>query len=1038
MSLGEFSVRNSVLVNIVIVLVLVLGAFSVLRLPQEQFAEVPFYFINISVPYPGVSAEDVEESVTRVVENEMQGVDRLDTYTSLTQDGLASITLEFEEDISGREFDRVFQDVRNRFQRLALPDGVGQERIEEFSSNDFLPVIEVVLHGGGVDYDTLNRTAEHLVDRCGTIPDVSGVELIGSRERTVFVEADPGLMESYGVTIGELVQAIRDRNTTVPGGSLTTPTRRFLLRTIGDVEEARRLEEVVVRAAGGTGGAGSAEGSTGRPGLLYLSDLARVVEGYDADGVAARFNGEQAISIRVAKVPGGSSVDIVEEVRERVAQYDERVIPDGISVSFINDSTVQIRDSIDVLVNNAIIGLVLLVAILLVFVGVRNALMTGLGIPVTFAITFVVLELMGETFNSNTLFALVLVLGLIVDHAIVIVENSFRLQTEGRTRRQAAVDGVNQVAVPVWAATLTTVAAFLPLAFLPGIIGRFLRVVPITVAIALFASTFEATVFLPSHFADWPGGAKAVAARLERTRARFRRLLAGVYRRRGFAAAGIVLVMAGAFAGVGTIRQDFFAADEASLFYVDIEMPPGTSTARTDEAVTRFEERMLPLVEEREEYQAINSYIGFAAGEQANTTDPRVGQLVVDLAELGRGRDRSVAEVIAEARELTAGIPGPEDVRFRTQATGPPVDAPVVFRLFGDSYEELGTASERIRRQLAEYDGVFDIRDNLEVQSPELQIITDDAEAARFGLSRREIGEFVQGAFDGLAAGSIFADNEETPVRVRYDVGNPVRAERLLQLLIPTPGGRRIPLSAVAEVEDSEAFASIRRLNGRREVTVEADALEDVDLGAIDRDVAELFREEIALVAPGVELETEGQFAEFQELLLDVLRVLLIGVFLIYAILATQFKSYTQPLLILFSVPFAFVGVVLYLVLTGIALSSTVIYAAVALAGIAVNDSIVLISFINEKRREGASTREAVLEGAATRMRPILLTTMTTIAGLLPTALGIGGWSVVWGPMAGTIVVGLVFSTLTSLLVIPCIYGLFYERTRYHEEGEPA
>ncbi len=1031
MTIGDFSTRNTVLINIFTILLLVLGTFSVIRLPQEQFSEVPFFFINITVPWPGVSAEDIEESVTTVIENEMEGVDRLSQFSSVTRDGVTTVVLQFDQEINRQAFDRVFQDVRNRFATLNLPDGIGQERITEFSSNDFLPVIEVVLFGD-VGYEALNRTAERLSDRLTTIRDVSGVDIVGARERTFFIEADPVRLESFGVTVEQLVGAVQARNTTTPGGNLRTPTRQFLLRTVGDVSNAAELESVVVRSvANGAGAAGGVPGGLTGSGLVRVQDVATVFEGYDEDGVRARFNGQESITLRIAKVPGGSSVSIAEEAERRIGNLRGSVIPEGVEVAFVNDSTVQIRDSIDVLVSNAVLGLVLLVAILLVFVGVRNALMTALGIPVTFAITFIILESLGETLNSNTLFGLVLVLGLIVDHAIVIVENSYRLQSQGLSRREAAIKGVNQVVIPVWAATATTVAAFLPLAFLPGIIGRFLRVVPITVAIALIASTFEASVFLPSHFADWPGRSRKsrIGGRFERFKDTFRGFLTAVYRRRVLTVFAMLLVMIGSFSLVGFIGQDLFAAEDASQFFIDIEMPPGTPIQRTDEVVRRFEDRFMPLVGQGE-YRAVNAYVGFAAGEAQNRSDPRVGQLVIDLLEADEGRPRSVLAILTEAEQMAADIPGAEFVRFRRQQTGPPVDAPLVYRLFGDSYEELILATEAIRAELISTDGVFDIRDNFAISTPELRITVDDNEAARFGLNRQSVGLYIRAGFEGLPAGRVFTDNRETPVRVRYAFDGTMTAERLLDLSVPTNDGRRVPLSTIARVEDADAIASIQRLNGRREVTIEAEVREGVDLGAIDARIVTLFSEELSTVAPGVELETEGQFAEFQNLLIDILRTFLIGIFLIYMILATQFKSYTQPALILFSVPFAFVGVVLFLFLSGTPLSSIVIYAAVALAGIAVNDSIVLISFINELREQGWATRDAIIEAAATRLRPILLTSLTTIAGLLPTALGLGGQSVVWGPMASTIVFGLVFSTITALVIIPCLYGILFDRQK--------
>jgi multidrug efflux pump subunit AcrB len=1016
-SIGRFSVSNPVLINILMVVVLALGAFSVSRLPQEQFAEVPFYFVNITVPYPGVSAEDIERSVTVRIENEMSGLENLDQISSVSVEGLSQILIQFDQGIDRGEFERLFQEVQNRFANVNLPDDVLQESIEEFSSTDFIPVIEVVL-SGNVEYATLNQAARDLENRLSGIQDVSDILLVGSRDRQIRIEVDPDRLEGIGANLNEVVSAVRSRNVVVPGGTFATPSREFLIRTVGEAQAPEEFREIVVRRP-----------SEGR-GMVTVGQVATVLDTFDPDGTSARFNGEQAIFLRVTKIPGGSSVDIAEEVRRTVADFEDQ-LPANVRPGFLNDSTVQIRDSLDVLVWNALIGLGLLVLLLFAAIGFRNAAMTALGIPITFAITFVVLEALGDTLNSNTLFAMVLVLGLIVDHAIVIVENSYRLQGEGLSRHDAAVKGVDQVIVPVIAATATTVAAFLPLTFLPGVIGRFLRIVPVTVSIALIASTFEAAVFLPSHFADWPGGngspKKQPKNRFAGLQRGFETLLRRFYRRRGWVLVGMIIVIIGSFSLIGTIRTNLFESEDFTYFYIDVEMPTGTPLSRTDEFLRQYEQRILPL-RGNGEVVSVSSFVGFAGDENENVRNAQVGQLLVDLTESDGGRERSITEIMTEIQGMTRDIAGADSVEFRKVQGGPPTDPPVVFRLFGDDYEQLIAVSERIKTELRNYPELFGVTDNLEGGSPELTVAVRNEIAAQYNLSTEEIGSYVRGSFDGINAGTIFRNNEETDIVVQYETPERASIDRILQLKIPNRTGTRIPFSSVADLESGEAFASIKRLDLEREVTVESEAYSTATVPEINRRIQELFDQELAPEYPGVELRVGGEFAEFANLLGDIARVFLIGIFLIYTILGTQFKSYSQPLLILFTVPFAFVGVILFLVISGVALSTTVIYAGVALAGIAVNDSIVLISFINERRKEGLEISEAVIESARVRLRPILLTSLTTIAGLLPTAIGLGGWSVVWGPMAATIIFGLIFSTITALVLIPSVYGLFYDR----------
>lgn len=1024
MNIGTFSVRNPVLVNIAIVTILVLGAFSLQRLPREQFSEVPFFWVNIIVPYPGVSAEDIEKTVTISVENEMQGIDRLKQIQSVTSEGLSVVRVEFDDGISNDEFDRLFQDARTRFSRVVLPDGTLPALIDDFSSTDFLPVIEVVI-AGDAEYGTLAGQANMLADILKGVNEVSGVDIVGLRDRQIILEADRTRLESLGVSINEIIRAVNLRNVTVPGGTLETESREYLIRTIGEVEDLDDFGEIIVRRGGESGG------------LVRVRDVATVTDTHDSSGAYARYNGRSSIVLRVAKVPRGNSVGVIAGIKAEVESF-RRTLPPGVEITLTGDSTVQIRDSISVLLNNAIFGLVLLTIILFLFIGLRNALMTALGIPVTFAITFVVLEAFGETFNTNTLFGMVLVLGLIVDHAIVITENSFRLQQDGLSRRQAAIEGANQVVVPVIAATATTVAAFLPLMILPGTIGKFLRVIPFTVSVALIASTFEAVVFLPSHFADWPGGGAKKKRRKERFKAlqaRFQGALGALYRRRKLTVVLLFVVLVASFGLVPLLDQDLFSAEDFTLFYIDMELAPGTPIGKTNRVVAEYEEVLTPLVGNGEVISIISS-VGLSSGGSGNTARSNVAQITVDLTERDEGRTRSITEIMDEVRALTSGIPGTEEVLFRKATNGPPTDPPVSFRLFGDNYEDLAGVSAGLIERLAAYPELFNIEDNLEEGSPELRVRLNTERASALGIDALSLGTYLRDTFEGRTATTFFRDNVEIDVVVTYDLDEDVSIFTLDQLMIPLPDGRNIPFSSVAVIEQGNALASIKRVDGEREVTVTAEAYSNENVPAINDEIKSWFETTVQPVYPDIRLVVGGEFAELGNLLIQILRVFLIGVFLIYIILGAQFRSYLQPLLILVTIPFAFTGVILYLFISGTPFSTTVLYAGVALAGIAVNDSIVLVSFINELREKGGSVSEAVIQAAGTRLRPILLTSVTTIAGLLPTAVGIGGKSVVWSPMAGTIIFGLVFSTITALLVIPLLYGLLFDRSSAGKKKE--
>lgn len=1009
MSLPKFSVDNHVLLNILLVTLISLGIISLARLPQEQFAEVPFYWVNVAVPYPGASAADIERSVTVPVEREMQGIDSLKQIQSVTSDGLSVVRVQFDDGITSEKFERLYQEVNTRFSRVTLPEGTLDAAIADFSSNDFLPVIEVVL-SGSASRETLEESALRYRDAILELPGVSGANLAGSQARKILIAADRSKLDGVKLPLSDIVRAVQGKNISVPGGTVNTDTREYRLRTLGELSDTSDFGQVILRR--------SANGT-----VIHVDDVATVSQVFDDSAPTVRMDGEEAIRILVTKVPRGDASSIVAGVK-RILANPALAPGEGIKVNLVNDSTVQIRDSISVLVINAAQGLVLLTMILLFFIGLRNALMTALGIPVTFAITFIILEAMGETLNSNTLFGLVLVLGMIVDHAIVLTENALRLRQKGMTSRDAAVAGTEEVMWPIVSSALTTMAAFLPLMLIPGTIGKFLRVIPLVVTVALGVSTVESILFIPSHLVHWPGGKKLPPSGdyFDRIRDPFKNALRVLYRHRALTVTAFFSFAVLIFSTLAFVKVDLFATEDYSLYNVDITMPPGSNRQETGRVVAAFEERLLPMIGNGEVQHVIST-----VGEGGSST----GEIVVDLSERSEGRKRSIQAILDEARWLTKDIPGADTVSFSKAQSGPPVSAPVGFRVRGDDFSSLEAAIEGIRERLATYPQIYNVEDTLESSAPELRIRINEERAVAYGLSVAAVGNFIRGIYDGYRAGSVFVNNQETDIVVRYALpADTPPLDYLMTLKIPTPSGSFVPFSAVCSVTGDDALAAIKRVDGKREASLSAEIDNKRAVPGINADIERWFKEEFAPSHPGTVLVTGGEFSEFADLLLQILQVFLLGIFLIYAILGAQFKSYTQPFLILLSIPMAFAGVMLFLAISGTPFSTTVLYAGVALAGIAVNDTIVLIDFINTDRKNGKSVEDAVLDAAATRLRPIALTSMTTIAGLLPTAIGIGGYSAVWSPMASTIIFGLLFSTLTAVTVVPSFYGLLFDRKK--------
>lgn len=1007
MKIGNFSVNNSVFINILMITLLTFGFFNLLQLPQEQYAEVPFYWVNITVPFPGVGAEDIEKLITIPIENQLKGLEMTDEIQSTSSESLSIVSIRFKSDINQDKFDKLFQEVKTRFSKVELPEGVLKEEITSFSSNDFTPVIELIV-SGDVEYRNLLKTAEDISDEIKKVKDISTVELIGANKKEVVISVKQDQLDNYNLNLRDIVKSLQSRNVNVPGGNIKTKNREYLVRTVGVLDSINGFNNTII-------------------GNIKLEDIASVREQYKINS-KARFNKNNSITIRVSKVPNSSSVKIAEKVKNIKVNWESRITKD-INLTIINDSTVQIKSSLNILLNNAIFGFILLILILFFFVGLRNALMTGLGIPVTFAITFIVLNFLGETFNSNTLFGLVLVLGLIVDHAIIIIENSFRLQQQGLSIKRAAIDGTNQVVLPVIAATGTTIAAFLPLMILPGTIGRFLRVIPLTVSIALLASTFEALFFLPAHYADWPGGSKYIYKKkhFKRFKEWYIQTLSFLYLRRKRSLFISIIIMVGILSLTVTLKQDLFSAEDFSVFYIDIEMIPGTPLEKTDLIVKEYEKVLLPLIGNGE-ITSINSSVGFLSTTRGNKKQGDVAQILVDLAEQNSGRSRSITQIMESIKNITNHIPGTNKVFFRKAVNGPPQNPPLSLRLFGNNLEGLKEVSNRIVEELRMYPVLLNIDNDLSGGTPELKIYVNQERANFYGLSTFQIGQYIRESIDGINATSFIKNNKSIDVIVKYEQAGKFRADQIDQLFIPTPNGNKIPFSTVAKIVESNSIALIKRLDSKRVVTISSNAYNNYTLPEINSNISKIIKSEYNLKYPDIELVIGGEFADFGTLIIQILQIFLIGVFLIYIILGTQFKSYTQPFLILFSIPMAFTGVILYLFISRTPFSTTVLYAGVALAGIAVNDAIVLISFINELIGEGKTVKNSIIEAASTRLRPIILTSVTTIGGLLPTAVGLGGESIVWQPMASTIIFGLIFSTLTALVIIPSLYGVFYDK----------
>jgi len=1018
MSLAKFSVKNPVLVNVLLIGVIVLGTYSLVTLPRELVPDVSFPWIFVFVPAPGMSPEEVEDLIVIPLEKALANVEDLESMTSISRENGGFVWLKFES-IPEDKFDKRLQDVRADVDGVSLPEAAEDPRVTHFATQDFAPMVNVVVSGDMPERE-LKKIAEDLRDDILDLKNISRVQVAGVRDREIWVQVDPNRLEAYHLALAQVIQAIAQKHLDLTAGDIKIGRFEYTVRTIGKLQKIDELENVIVR-------------STPAGALVRLRDVAAVVDTFEEAETISRFNGEPSATLIVAKKKRGNSIRLIEQIRDLIARYEAERLPQGARITITQDSSVWIKDILGKLQNNAWMGMILVVLMLGVFLGWRNALFAAIGIPVTFMFTFLFMSLTGNSINGNSLFAMVLVLGMIVDDAIVIIENAYRYLQRGLSPRQAAVVGTREVMWPVISSSATTVAAFLPLMLLPGIIGDFMEIVPIVVSLALGASLLEALVILPAHIAEWSrpvkAGAHAGLLHFRRARRWYVRQLARLLRRRHWVLAIATGVMLGSIPLIFVVGVDMFADEEFPQFRVFVNMPEGTRMEITDSVIRRIEQAAMALP--KDEVKDVVSNTGIQQRESEWVFKPSVGQLFVDLYDR-RERKRSIDEIMDDLRQKIKQIPGIASFQvFRTK-TGPPIGPPVEVRVKGPYLKELRQVAGLVEQELRDIPGVVDVHDDLVPGKRELKIHLNEDKAALYGLTMAQVAVAVRNAFTGAVAAEYRDGDEEVDIVVKYNDEARRNLDTMLNLRLLSPlTGELVPFKDVAYLVEEPGYGSIKHHERERTITVAADIKKsETSAQKVSQELLRRFAG-IQKRYPDYTLEVGGQFEEFKNAFKDIGRLFVVGLVLMYIILAGQFKSFLQPFIIFMAIVFAFWGALIGLLVIRSPFSVNNLFGLVALAGVAVNDSLVLISFINDRRQRGVSRWRSILEAGKLRMRPILLTTVTTVFGLLPMAMGLGGHSETWGPLANVIVWGLSVATLLTLFIIPCLYAVFGDFIRF-------
>ncbi len=1036
-------IQNHVLANLTFVLVLIIGFLSYQEMPRQQDPTINFNWITIITILPGSSASDVEKRVTDVLEDSINGIPDMNFVSSNSRENTSSILVRFE-DMPERLYDKRLADLRRELQNVQneLPEEALDSKIIEITSGNAFPAALIAVTSNADD-ERLRKRAQAVSDAIEQMSGVDRVDSVALDDPELQINFNPQALESLQLNPGKLADSLKLWFQDISAGTTNIGKQSWLVRMVGKNSDPSQVAQLPIPGLGGE---------------VPLSRVATVQRARKKASQEVSINDKPAILLSVLKQDNTNVIQLVDKLNAWVKEQNNITQNTGIQLIMVDDQTLPTKQAINIMQSNALIGLLLVLVVAWLFLGTRIALLTAIGIPFILAATFWILASNGETLNITVLLGVVIVLGMLVDDAVVVVESIYYRLQRGVNPLEAATGAMKEVALPVTTAVLTTIAAFLPLMLLPGILGKFMRVIPMVVTIALAISLVEAFWMLPAHV----HGAninfkKRSRIQLWRESAihwiqlKYSKILIRALRWPKMTLLAILMAFVTAIGALaaGMIRVDFFASDTLRIFYVNVEMPTSTpleETLVTTLNVEKAIKKHLKDTEEVKDARSVASYAGLMFTETEPMYGDQYGQIVVSLLPMDQG-SRDVGQIIDEMRADVTGVVGANHISFLKIQGGPPSSKPISVKVRGDDYQIIRAASDKLREILEGIKGIKDISDDASRGRMELTLKMDHDAIRRAGINPIELTRTVRLLVDGEVVAEMQDKGEKLQVRVKADVASSNDIGDLLQFRMPTPNGSSIPLNQLMTQERGVSLGNIRHYNFRRAITLEADIdkpkgkedfmacrlkpalyrverdysqceLDTVTANKLMLDGWEKYRKDF----PSIDLDFTGQLDDIKDSINSIAKLFLIGIGLMYLILGTQFKSYFQPFIILTTVPLAFTGVILGLLVTQNPLSLYTLYGVVALAGIAVNAAIVLISAANDRLDMGMAAVHATIYAARRRVIPIMITTLTTIAGLLSLAVGLGGKSLIWGPVATSIVWGVGFSSLLTLFAIPTLY----------------
>ncbi len=1038
MKLIDTSVKRPIGVIMIVIAVMLIGAIALTNLSIDLYPELEVPFTIVVTEYDDAAPEEVENLVTRMVEMTLSGIEGIKTLQSVSATGQSLVVLEFDW---GTSLDAKVSDIRSKLDRIVnfLPDGAGKPIVINIDPNA-LPIMRLSI-SGDIDSGVLTNLAHEVVKpRLDRAVGVSGVTLIGTKEREISVELSPVYLEGYGISVNQIIQTLAMENMSVTAGTLLKGNQALSLMINGDLKSVEDIKNVIIQSPRGSS--------------FKLSELANVYEKSLDVREITKVNGVQSLVFDISKKADANTLSVANEVYAAMADA-QQLLPKGTEIGIVYDLSIFIREAVNNVVLNLLVGAILAGLVLYLFLrSFRTTLIIAITIPIAVIATFTLIYFSKETLNLLTLGGLALGIGMMVDSSIVILENIFRYNEEGHSRVEAAKRGADEVASAVIASALTTVAVFVPIVFVQGIASEIFTPMATTISFALIISLLAALTLVPMLAAymqkvqrkpsiqetatevltlnevlptsdatdqateDKPKRRwqpfKRIDAFFGKIYTGYRKALAWSLSHRLIVVVTTVVLLAGSVLLVPLVGTEFLPEMDQGEINIDVRLPDGTILDETEEVIALIVEELERIPEVGTIFSSAGSGGSFAMGGTASN----IGNIYAEIGSVS-DRDRSTNEIMDQIRTYTDRLPGATIEVTQMDSGGMFSSGAITVKVIGNDLNVLGGLTEELKSQLERVEGTRNVKSSLERARPQLEIVIDREKAAAYGLSYNEVMNTVRTGFNGSIATRILHEGREVNVRVILPEEYRADMSQINELPIMLRTGVAIKLREVAELKQTTGFTRISHEDQKRLESVTAEIF-GRDLGSVTEDVKRIM--DGIKVPDGYQLKIGGEAEEMAKAFDSLKFALIISVFLVYMVMAVQFEALTHPFVIMFSIPAIFIGIMLGLAITGRTLNVATYIGIIMLVGIVVNNAIVLVDYINILRRRGRTREEAILIAGPNRLRPILMTTLTTVLALIPLTLGFGSGAELQAPFATVIVFGLSFSTVVTLLLVPVVY----------------